>query len=147
MTSEQLPLVKLVSSQLQISEKQVKNTIQLLQDGATIPFISRYRKEMTGDLDEVSVGAIKDVFEKLSELQKRKETIISTIEELGKMTNDLRFRIDNCLCMMIVEILNGNHRCIRHCYSNLTCIPDDKSRVFYHIFWCNSCNKSFCNHC
>ncbi len=96
MTSEQLPLVKLISSQLQISEKQVKNTIQLLQDGATIPFISRYRKEMTGDLDEVSVGAIKDVFEKLSELQKRKETIISTIEELGKMTNDLRFRIDNC---------------------------------------------------
>ena len=96
MTSEQLQLVKLISTSLQKSEKQVKNTIQLLQEGATIPFISRYRKEMTDGLDEVAVGSIKEQFDKLCELLKRKETIISTVEELGKMTNDLRFRIDNC---------------------------------------------------
>ncbi len=96
MTSEQLQLVKLLSLQLQISEKQIENTIQLLQDGATIPFISRYRKEMTEGLDEVAVGTIKEQFDKLCELLKRKETIISTIEELGKMTYELRFRIDNC---------------------------------------------------
>ena len=87
---------KLISVSLQISEKQVQNTIILLTDGATIPFISRYRKELTGALDEVQVAAIKDQYDKLIELQKRKETTLSTIEEQGKLTDELRIRIDNC---------------------------------------------------
>ena len=87
---------KLISVSLQISEKQVQNTIILLTDGATIPFISRYRKELTGALDEVQVAAIKDQYDKLIELQKRKETMLSTIEEQGKLTDELRIRIDNC---------------------------------------------------
>ena len=87
---------KLISVSLQISEKQVQNTFILLTDGATIPFISRYRKELTGALDEVQVAAIKDQYDKLIELQKRKETMLSTIEEQGKLTDELRIRIDNC---------------------------------------------------
>ncbi len=88
--------LKLISSSLQLTEKQVRNTINLFNEGATIPFISRYRKEMTDGLDEVQIAAIKEHFDKLCELEKRKETIISTIEEQGKLTDELRIRIDNC---------------------------------------------------
>lgn len=88
--------LKLISSSLQLTEKQVRNTINLLNEGATIPFISRYRKEMTDGLDEVQLANIKEQYDKLCELEKRKETIISTIEEQGKLTEDLRIRIDNC---------------------------------------------------
>ncbi len=88
--------LKLISSSLQCTEKQIRNTINLLNEGATIPFISRYRKEMTDGLDEVQLANIKEQFDKLIELEKRKLTIISTIEEQGKLTNELRIRIDNC---------------------------------------------------
>lgn len=89
-------LLKLISQSLQLTEKQVRNTIHLLNEGATIPFISRYRKEMTDGLDEVQLATIKEQYDKLCELEKRKETIISTIEEQGKLTDELRIRIDNC---------------------------------------------------
>jgi len=88
--------LKLISSSLQLTEKQIRNTINLLNEGATIPFISRYRKEMTDGLDEVQLANIKEQFDKLIELEKRKVTIISTIEEQGKLTAELRIRIDNC---------------------------------------------------
>ena len=74
----------------------VENTLKLLQGGATIPFISRYRKEATGGLDEVQIGDIHTRYEKLCELAKRKETVLSTIEEQGKLTDTLRERISNC---------------------------------------------------
>ena len=74
----------------------VENTLKLLQGGATIPFISRYRKEATGGLDEVQISEISSRYEKLLELSKRKETIQSTIESLGKLTDDLRRRINGC---------------------------------------------------
>ena len=86
----------IISKMLSIPEKQVVNTIQLLEEGATIPFISRYRKEMTGSLDEVQVGAIKERYDQLQELEKRKSTILSTIEGLGKLTDTLRERIVSC---------------------------------------------------
>ena len=70
--------------------------MKLLQGGATIPFISRYRKEATGGLDEVQIGDIHTRYEKLCELAKRKETVLSTIEEQGKLTDTLRERISNC---------------------------------------------------
>ena len=84
----------LISLFLQIPEGQVERTIGLLNEGATIPFISRYRKEVTGGLDEVQIGAIKDQLDKLTELSKRKETILATIEEQEKLTPELRKRIE-----------------------------------------------------
>ncbi|MBP5499262.1 MAG: RNA-binding transcriptional accessory protein [Bacteroidales bacterium] len=86
----------LISKALSIPEPQVKATLDLLESGCTIPFISRYRKEATGSLDEVQIAAIYDQYEKLGELQKRKVTILSTIEEQGKLTDALHQRIDNC---------------------------------------------------
>ena len=75
----------MISAALGISEKQIGHTLDLLEDGATIPFISRYRKEATGGLDEVQIEAIKTHYEKLNETAKRKETIINTISEQGKI--------------------------------------------------------------
>ena len=94
---------KIVSSALNISEKQVENTIRLLDEGATIPFISRYRKEVTGALDEVQIGNIKEQYDKLRELEKRKQTIITTIAEQGKLTPDLRTRLENSWDAMEIE--------------------------------------------
>lgn len=83
-----------IAENLQIAEQQVSNTLLLLDGGATIPFISRYRKERTGGLDEVKISEISDEYKRLLEIEKRKKTIISTIEEQGKMTDELRDRID-----------------------------------------------------
>ena len=85
---------KMIAAALKVSVHQVDNTLSLLGGGATIPFISRYRKEATGGLDEVQIGEIKDRNDKLCELAKRKETILSTIEEQGKLTEELCKRIE-----------------------------------------------------
>ena len=84
----------LVSQVLNIPAGQVEKTIGLLNEGATIPFISRYRKEVTGGLDEVQIGNIKDQLDKFIELKKRKETILSSIEEQGKLSPELKKRIE-----------------------------------------------------
>lgn len=94
---------ELISKSLSIPEKQVANTVQLLEEGATIPFISRYRKERTGSLDEVQVGAIQEQYGKLLELEKRKSTILSTIDEQGKLTEPLRQRIESCWDATLLE--------------------------------------------
>ena len=94
---------RMISAALSISEKQIGHTLDLLADGATIPFISRYRKEATGGLDEVQIEAIKTQYEKLTELAKRKETIVSTINEQGKMTPELQKRIDETWDSTILE--------------------------------------------
>ena len=86
----------LIASALNLQEKAVANTISLLEEGCTIPFISRYRKERTGGLDEVQIAAISDRFNKLQEIQKRKETITKTITDLEKMTPELQKRIEAC---------------------------------------------------
>lgn len=85
---------RMISADLNISEKQVNNTLSLLIDGATIPFISRYRKEATGGLDEVQIENIKNRYDKLCETANRKETILSTISEQGKLTAELQKRIN-----------------------------------------------------
>ncbi|WP_301916077.1 Tex family protein [Phocaeicola coprophilus] len=87
---------QIIADALKLPVHRVENTLKLLQGGATIPFISRYRKEATGGLDEVQISEISSRYEKLLELSKRKETIQSTIESLGKLTDDLRRRIDGC---------------------------------------------------
>jgi protein Tex len=86
--------ISLISKQLGIPERQVQNTVKLFTEGATIPFISRYRKEATGGLDEVQIGTIAEAHAKLIELQKRKETILSTIEEQEKLTPELKCQIE-----------------------------------------------------
>ena len=86
----------MIATALNIAEHQVKNTLLLLEGGATIPFISRYRKEVTGGLNEVQIGEIKDRYEKICEISKRKDTILKTIEEQGKLTSELKKRIGDC---------------------------------------------------
>ena len=90
------PFTKRISQVLGLPEKGVDNTLVLLEDGCTIPFISRYRKERTGGFNEVQIAQIADMNDKLKELAKRKETIIRTITEQDKMTDELRKRIDDC---------------------------------------------------
>lgn len=85
-----------IAKELNLSTKVVENTLELLNNGATIPFISRYRKEQTGGLDEVNIGLIKDLYDKEVELSKRKETVIKTITEAGKMTTELLQQIEEC---------------------------------------------------
>lgn len=87
---------QMIATALKLPVHRIENTLKLLQGGATIPFISRYRKEATGGLDEVQTGDIHTRYEKLCELAKRKETVLSTIEEQGKLTDTLRERISNC---------------------------------------------------
>ena len=86
---------KMISGLLGIPERQISSTLRLLGEGATIPFISRYRKEVTGGLDEVQIEQIKEQHDKLCDISKRKETILSTITEQGKLTAELEKRIND----------------------------------------------------
>lgn len=94
---------QLIASQLHLPEHAVANTLKLLEEGCTIPFISRYRKERTGGLDEVQITSISDRNERLKDIQKRKETILKTINEQGKMTTELQQRIDECWELTTLE--------------------------------------------
>ena len=85
---------QIIAKRLMLLEKQVENTILLLNEGCTIPFIARYRKERTGSLDEVQIAAISEQYAKMQELTKRKDTICKTIEEQGKLTADLKRKIE-----------------------------------------------------
>jgi len=89
-------LSPIIANQLALKLMSVEATVELLQSGATIPFIARYRKERTGGLDEVQIAAIKDELDRLSVLQERKETILKTIEGQGKLTQELKSRFENC---------------------------------------------------
>jgi protein Tex len=94
-----------IAESLNVQEWQVENTIKLLAEGSTVPFISRYRKEMTGTLDEVQVSNVRDMLGKLEEFDKRREAILHSIEEQGKMTDDLRQKITACLSLTELEDL------------------------------------------
>ena len=88
--------ISIIEKALDLASWQVRNTLKLLEGGATIPFISRYRKEATGGLDEVKIADISNWLDKLKDISKRKDTILSTIEEQGKLTEELKLRIENC---------------------------------------------------
>lgn len=88
--------IQLIVRETGLKEHQVENTLKLLENGATIPFISRYRKESTGGMDEVQVTEVSNALERLDTLAKRKETIIGTIEGLDKLTPELKGRIEHC---------------------------------------------------
>ena len=87
---------RLIAQQLNLQERAVDNTLALLDEGCTIPFISRYRKERTGGLDEVQIAAISTQYERFKEIQKRKETVLKTITDLDKLTPELEKRITDC---------------------------------------------------
>ncbi len=87
---------ELIAKALGLPEGAVANTLSLIDEGCTIPFIARYRKERTGGLDEVQIAAISERYDRLQEIAKRKETVVKTITEAGKMTPELQRRIDDC---------------------------------------------------
>ena len=92
-----------VAKELNVGSKQVEATLNLLDEGATVPFISRYRKEMTGSLDEVQVATIRDRVQQLRDLDKRKEAILKSIEEQGKLTEELKAMILQTETMTALE--------------------------------------------
>lgn len=93
----------IIAQSLNLQERQVANTLKLLSDGATIPFISRYRKEMTGELNEVEIQEIQTQYEKLNEIEKRKDFILKSIEEQGKLTPELKKRITESTSLTEIE--------------------------------------------
>ena len=95
--------IKIIARKLQLHDWQVENTLRLLDDGATIPFISRYRKEVTGSLNEVQLAEIRDEYERLRELDRRREAIVKSIEEQEKMTPELLARINEALTVTVLE--------------------------------------------
>lgn len=97
--------INYIASQLSVRTWQVENCIQMLEEGATVPFISRYRKERTGSMDDVAVAEVKHYYQKFSDLEKRKEAILKSIEEQGKLTGSLRAAIEGEIDARTVEDL------------------------------------------
>jgi uncharacterized protein len=95
--------LEIITGKLAISAKQIENTVKLLEEGAIVPFVSRYRKEATGSLDEVQITAIKEQLAKLKEVDKRRESIINSIEKQGKLTDDLRAQPENTYVLTELE--------------------------------------------
>jgi len=95
--------LEIIKDKLSIQAKQIENTVKLLEEGATVPFVSRYRKEATGSLDEVQVAAIKEQLTKLKEVDKRRESIINSIEKQGKLTDELRVQLKNTYTLIGLE--------------------------------------------
>ena len=98
-------IIKNISNDLNIKEEQVKKTLELLMEGNTIPFIARYRKEVTGALDEEKIKSINDVYEYQVNLLARKEDVIRLIDEKGLMTDELKLKIMNASKLVEVEDL------------------------------------------
>jgi len=92
-----------IAKELGVLAKQVNATVELLDEGATIPFIARYRKEVTGTLDEVQVSAIRDRITQLRDLDKRREAILKSLEELGKLSPELTEKINAAETMSALE--------------------------------------------
>src|SRR5215217_8191982 len=95
--------IQQVAGKLNITSKQVTSIHQMQTEGATIPFMARYRKEVTGNLDEVVIGNVVEEIQYFNELDKRKETVIKTVEEQGKLTPELKKRIDDCFSATELE--------------------------------------------
>ena len=94
---------EIIAERLNLEVVRVKNTLELIEEGATVPFISRYRKERTGSMDELQVAGVRDEYARLKELQKRQEYILKTIDEQGKLTEELRKRIEETLDTRTLE--------------------------------------------
>ena len=88
--------VTFVTQKSGFESRYIKYLLGVLDEGATIPFISRYRKEMTGSMDEVQVGQVREIYEQFKELEKRKKTLLESIEQQEKLTPELRRQIEHC---------------------------------------------------
>ena len=95
--------VTFVTQKSGFENRYIKNLLGLLDEGATIPFISRYRKEMTGSMDEVQVGQVREIYEQFKELEKRKKTVLESIEQQEKLTPELRRQIEHCADLRELE--------------------------------------------
>ncbi|MGD0282231.1 MAG: Tex-like N-terminal domain-containing protein, partial [Dissulfurispiraceae bacterium] len=95
--------ISIIANELQIKTLQVKSTASLLEEGATVPFISRYRKEVTGSLDEVAVAAIRDRLEQLDELDIRRDAILKSLEERGLLSGELKEKIEQAGSVTVLE--------------------------------------------
>ena len=95
----------IISKRLELNVRQVEKTVELLESGATVPFIARYRKEATGSLNEVQIAAIRDLLLRLKELDKRREAIIQSVDEQGKLTDDLRRQFESAETLTDLEDL------------------------------------------
>src|SRR3982750_1876115 len=95
--------IQKIAEKLNLSVKQVISIHDMQAEGATIPFMARYRKEATGNLDEVVIGNVVEEIKNFTELEKRKETVIKTIEGLGKLTPELKHRIEECYDAAVLE--------------------------------------------
>ncbi|MDO8580641.1 MAG: Tex-like N-terminal domain-containing protein, partial [Candidatus Omnitrophota bacterium] len=92
-----------LAEELNITKRQVSSTTELLMGGATVPFLARYRKEATGGLDEVQITAIRDRLQQLAELDKRRETVLKSIKEQGKLTKNLEEKILTVSSLSVLE--------------------------------------------
>src|ERR1700759_697944 len=101
---------KIIAAELSVAEKQVSTTVGLLDEGATVPFISRYRKELTGSLDEVQMAAIRDCIQQLRDLDKRREAILKSLNEMGKLTPELKKQINEAETMVLLEDISLPYR-------------------------------------
>lgn len=99
------PHFQKISQELGLKSGQVQATAELLKEGATVPFIARYRKEATGSLDEVAITVVRDRLNQLEELDKRRETILKSLEERGQLTDELREKILRAETMAVLEDL------------------------------------------
>jgi len=95
--------IQFIAKKLSVKNKQITNVAELFEQGATIPFIARYRKEATENLDEIQIEAIKDNLSYFTDLEKRKETVLKSIEEQGKLTPELIKKITDCMEANILE--------------------------------------------
>ena len=131
MTSEH---ARTIARELTLTEKQVQACEALLDEGATVPFISRYRKEAAGSLDEVAVTAIRDRFAQLRELDKRREAILKSLEETGKLTEELKARVLAAETMTALEDIYLPYRPKRRTKATVAPYPGHeegrKRRVF-----------------
>ena len=95
--------ISIIAAELKVKKQQVQFCVTLLDEGATVPFIARYRKEATGSLDEVAVTAVRDRLAQLRELDKRREAILKSLEETGKLTDELEEKVLSAPTLTILE--------------------------------------------
>ena len=100
-----MEIIQYLSNTLNISPKQVVATLRLLEEGATVPFIARYKKEETGNLSDVVLRSFVEEKEKFEKLEERKKTVLSSIEEQGKLTPELKERVETCTSLSLLETI------------------------------------------
>src|SRR5512136_1475739 len=100
-----MDIAKLIAQELSLGLDQIENALALFAEGGTVPFIARYRKERTGEMNEIQLRALLERFQYLSELEERKKTILQSIAEQGKLTEELKSRIESALLKAEVEDL------------------------------------------